>query len=159
LYILFLTLHNLARWVVVGVAVWTLVRAFRGWSGKRAWEKSDDRAGMLFTSMMDTQLLLGLILYFFFSPATPQVAANFSAAMSSPFTRFFGFEHVLMMVLAAVVAHVGRVMARKGKTDLAKHRAAALWFSVTVLIILAAIPWPWMAYYGRPLLRLFGFSI
>ena len=68
LYALFLTLHNLTRWLVIVFAVLVLVRAFRGWLKGLTWEKSDDRAGILYTSFLDTQFLLGLMLYFLFSP-------------------------------------------------------------------------------------------
>ena len=64
LYPAFIFLHNLTRWLVVAAAVYALARAVWGWLGKRKWEKGDHTAGILFTSMMDLQLLLGLLLYF-----------------------------------------------------------------------------------------------
>jgi hypothetical protein len=155
LYTLFLTLHNVTRWLVVVAAVWVLVRAYQGWLGRRAWQRSDDRAGVFFTSLMDTQLLLGLVLYFLFSPFSQQVFANFSEAMKNRFSAFFGVEHVSVMLVALIVAHVGRAISRKASEPRARHRTAAIWFSISVLLILAAIPWPFLAI-GRPLLRIFG---
>lgn len=156
LYILFLSLHNVTRWLVVILAVWAIARALRGWLTKREWTRLDDRAGVMLTGILDLQLLLGLILYFLFSPATPLVFANFSGAMASPAVRFFGVEHVLWMVLAVVIAHVGRVLARKAASGPARQRAAALSFSLAFLVMLAAIPWPFLGSYARPWLRLFG---
>lgn len=158
LYLLFLSLHNLLRWATVIVAIWALVRAFGGWLQKRAWEKNDDRAGLFFTSLMDTQLLVGIVLYFLFSPWTAQLFANFSGAMKgNRNAAFFGMEHVGLMVLAVVAAHVGRALSRKAVESLKKHRTAAIWYSISILMVLAAIPWPGMAT-GRPLFRLFGIS-
>jgi hypothetical protein len=157
-YVLFLTLHNLTRWLVVVFAVLALVRAFRGWLKKQEWTRLDDRAGILFTSMMDTQFLLGLVLYFLFSSSTPQLVANFGEAMKSPAVRFFGLEHVLLMVVALVLAHVGRALSRKAKDAAAKHRAAAIWFSLTILMVLLAIPWPFAGAAARPWFRLFGLA-
>jgi hypothetical protein len=51
------------------------------------------------------------------------------------------------MFLALVCAHVGGVLARKGKTDLKKYRGATIAFGLSILLVLAGIPW-W-----RPLLR------
>ncbi len=157
LNLLFLTLHNLVRWLVIVFAILALVRAFRGWFKGLAWEKSDDRAGILYTSFLDTQFLLGLILYFLFSQFTAQLFANFSAGMKNPVVAFFGLEHVIPMVIAIVVAHVGRALSRKATESIAKHRTAAIWFSISVVLILIAIPWPFLVY-GRPLFRLFGLT-
>lgn len=155
LYSLFLTLHNLVRWVVVVFAILALVRAFRGWFKKLTWEKSDDRAGIMYTSFLDTQILLGLVLYFLFSPWPGQLFANFSAGMKNPTVAFYGMEHVVPMVLAAVAAHMGRAFARKAAEAVVKHRTTAVWFTISVVLILIAIPWPFLAY-GRPIFRLFG---
>lgn len=157
-YLLFLTLHNITRWLIIGFAVWALVRAYSGWFKKLEWNKSDDRAGILFTSMIDLQVLLGLLLYFLFSPAARQLVANFSLAMKIPDVRFFGMEHVLIMVIAMIVAHVGRTLSKKAKTTIAQHRAAAISYSLAILIILAAIPWPFLSDRARPLFRLFGLA-
>jgi hypothetical protein len=157
LYTLFLTLHNLLRWVVVIFAVLALVRAFRGWFKGLNWEKSDDRAGILYTSFLDTQFLLGLILYFLFSPWPAQLFADFSAGMKYPQVAFFGMEHVVPMVIAIVVAHMARVFSRKAADATAKHRIVAIWFSISVVLIIIAIPWPFLEY-GRPVFRLFGLT-
>jgi hypothetical protein len=158
LYSFFLTLHNLTRWLVIVFAVLALVRAFRGWLKKQDWSLADDRAGLWFTSMIDTQLLLGLILYFIFTPAATRLFANFGEGIRDPGTRFFGLEHLLMMIIATLIAHVARALSRRAKDQIARHRAAAIGYSVTILVILAAIPWPFMSIYGRPLFRLFGLS-
>ncbi len=111
----------------------------------------DNRAGMLFTSVMDLQLLVGIILYLFLSPITTKALQNFSAALGNPTASFFSIEHVVGMVIAVVLAHVGRALSRRAKTPIQKHRRAALWFSLSLLVVLAAIPWPFLSY-GRPLL-------
>ena len=157
-YTLFLTLHNLTRWLVVGFAVWALVRAYRGWRGGSAWTRSDDRAGILFTSMMDTEVLLGLVLYFLFSPYAAQLFADFNAPLKNSAIVFFGIEHVAVMVVAMIVAHVGRALSRKAAAPAAKHRAAALGFSLAVLLVLVAIPWPFLSSVARPWFRLLGLA-
>jgi hypothetical protein len=157
-YLLFLTLHNLTRWLVVIFAILAVYGAFRGWFKKLEWVKRDDRAGILFTSMLDLQVLWGLVLYFLFSPTTPLMIANFSGAMKDPTTRFFGLEHVLSMVVGLVLAHVGRAVSRKAKDAPAKFRSAAIWYTISILTILAAIPWPFVSV-ARPWLRLFGLTI
>jgi hypothetical protein len=154
-YSLFLSLHNITRWLVIVFAVLAIVRALRGWTRKQEWTRLDDRAGVLFTSMMDIQVLLGLILYFLFSPTTSQMFTNFRQEMTNSYTRFFGLEHALLLIVALGLTHVGRILSRKAQAEAARHRAAAIWFGFSILVVLAVIPWPFLSY-GRPWLRLFG---
>jgi len=150
------TLHNLARWGVVIFGLLAILRAFSGWFGKKEFTTADDKAGGRYTMLFDIQILLGIILYFskgWFGV----LSADFGAAMSSSGTRFFAVEHLVAMILAVAVAHIGRAQSKKGSSDSAKHRRAALWYLLSFVILLAAIPWPFLEA-GRPWLRLFGFS-
>jgi hypothetical protein len=90
---------------------------------------------------MDIQLLLGLILYFFLSPLTRSALSNFGGAMGSPDLRFFALEHALYMILAVVFVHLGSVFSRRQAEDVKKHRTAAIWFGLAVLLILIGMPW------------------
>lgn len=149
------TLHNIARWGIVILGFIAIVRAFSGWLGKKAYTSADNRTGMLYSMVFDIQILLGIILYFskgWFGVLT----ADFGAAMGAG-TRFFAIEHLLMMILAAAAAHIGRSQARKAAEAVQKHRRAALWYFLSFVLMLAAVPWPFMAN-ARPWLRLFGFS-
>lgn len=145
LHPILLPVHNIVRWIVVITALLAVGRALAGWFGKRAWTEMDRKAGVWFTIAMDTQVLIGLILYFFTSPITTQALQNFGAAMSDPLRRFFAVEHIFMMLVALVLAHVGSARAKKAGSDLAKHRNAAIWFGLAILVVLAAIPWPFMS--------------
>lgn len=147
MYPIFLALHNLVRWIVLILAVLALVRAYLGWLGNRGWTDRDRRVGVFFSSALDTQMLLGLILYIFLSPLTAQIFRNFSAAMSDATVRFFGLEHLFYMLVAVALVHVGTVFSRRAPEPSAKHRNAAIFFSLAVLLIIIAIPW------SRPLVR------
>ena len=146
-YTVVLVLHNLVRWVVLLTAAWALVRAWSGWLGKRAWTTTDRRAGMFFGISLDIQMLLGLTLAFI-SPILQAAYADLgSLAMQDPF-RFFLTEHMPLMTVAVVLAHIGTAAVRKAADDKGKHRRAAIWFTLVALAIVLAIPW------FRPLLRL-----
>ena len=157
MYPFVLTLHNITRWLVLILAVIAIARSFSGLSGKKKWSAADDRAGMLFTMLLDIQLLLGLILYFFLSPTTTGALSNFGAAMGAALVRYFAVEHSLGMLVAVVVAHLGRSASRRAHSDRNKFRRAAIWFTLALVIILVSIPWPFMAA-GRPWFRLGGMT-
>lgn len=146
-----LTLHSWLRWLVILTGLVAFGRAAAGASGRKPWKPSDDRAGFWFLMALDTQLLLGLLLYAFVSPITHAAFGDFGAAMKDPALRFWAVEHAAGMIVGLVFAHVGRVRTRK--TDsLRRHKVAAIFYGLALVVVLASIPWPGMSN-GRPLLR------
>ncbi|GAB4533581.1 MAG: cytochrome B [Anaerolineae bacterium] len=153
MYPLILTLHSIIRWVVLILAVVSVVRALLGWFSNKEWTALDDRLGMLFSTGMDVQVLLGFILYVFLSPLTRSALQGFGAAMSNSVLRYWSVEHILLMIVALILTHAGRATSKAAQGARGSHRRAALFFGLATLAILLAIPWPFLAY-GRPLLRL-----
>ncbi len=133
--------HNLFRWLVLLALVFAVVLAFSGWFGKREWKIQDKLTGLLLTIFMDIQFLIGIILYAFVSPVTKSAFADFGAAMKNADLRFYAVEHILMMVVALAVIHIGRARTKKAATPVQKHRAAAIFYSIGLILILSAIPW------------------
>ncbi len=80
-------------------------------------------------------------MYAFESPITKAAFNDFGAAMQNPMLRFYAVEHILMMVIALVLMHIGRAKSKKDIAPWKRHRSAAIFYSLTLLIILAAIPW------------------
>ncbi len=152
LYSYLLPLHNILRWLVLAAALFAILRALAGWLGKKAWTRLDDSAGLWFTILLDVQVLVGLVLYFVASPLMQTALKNFGAAMQNADLRFFAVEHILVMLAGAAAAHVGRSLARKAADPAMKHRRAAMFFGAALLLILAAVPWPFSAV-ARPLIR------
>lgn len=150
-YNVILELHSILRWAVILAALFALIRAMTGLSFKRGYMAMDNRAGLWYTTALDIQVLLGIILYFFLSPATTSALQNFSNAMRSSAGQFFSLGHVLGMLVAVAVAHVGRSLVRRAPTSAQKHRQSLIWFALSLLFVLAAIPWPFLSY-GRPLI-------
>ncbi len=147
LYTVVLSIHNIMRWVVILLAIWALVSAFTGLFQNRSWRESDRKSGSFFTLAITLQLLLGLLLYFGISPFMQAIFADASGAMSSSTLRFFFVEHFIMMIVAVALAHVGTARIKRLDDDRAKFRSAAIWYTLTILVILAGIPW------DRPLFR------
>jgi len=141
MYTGFLHLHNTLRWLILLSLVITLVKYVSGWLGSQPWKKTDNILGIVFTSLMDLQLLTGLVLYFFISPVTKLAMSDFGAAMKDPGLRFYAVEHFSMMLIAVVLVHIGRAKSKKAKTDSAKFKIATIFFLIALVVILAAIPW------------------
>jgi len=135
--------HNVVRWIVVILGLVAVIRALWGLFGKKEWTTTDRKIGVFFTSAIDVQLLLGVILYFVFSNwgLKAILEKGMSFVMAESQYRFFAFEHAFYMILAVVLAHLGSMLPKKVEASPAKFKRAALWFSLSFLIILIAIPW------------------
>ncbi len=141
MYDFLLAVHNILRWIVLFLLILALVRAYWGWFGKREWTSTDRRVGTYYSVSLDIQLLLGLILYFGLSPITRIAFSDFGAALANTDLRYFVFDHVLMMVLAVIFAHVGVATAKRAAEPVIKHRRSAIWFSLSLIAILLGMPW------------------
>jgi hypothetical protein len=147
LYPHLLAFHGLLRWVALAIAIVAIFIALSGWSGIKPAGRNLRLASVIYVITMDIQLLLGLVLFFGASPITRAAMSDFGAAMKEHESRFFTVEHTLLMLLAVICAHVGAALSRKGRTDSAKYRGAAVAYILSFLLMLGGIPW-W-----RPLLR------
>jgi hypothetical protein len=151
LYPIVLSIHSLLRWIVLIAAIAAVFQAFRGWLGNKEWAEIDGRLGMFLSMSLDLQVLVGLILYIFLSPLTRTAFQGFGAAMSNPVLRYWSVEHISLMIIGLGLVHAGRAVSRKAAQPAGKHRRAAIFYGLAILIILLAIPWPFFSY-GRPLL-------
>ena len=151
MYLFTLALHSVLRWAVVIAGIAAAGRAIRGRTSGRAWTSADDRAGRWFIIALDTQLLVGLLLYAVLSPLTGAAMSDMGAAMSDTALRYWAVEHVVGMLVALALAHVGRARVRDAASDRARHMVASLFFGLALLVVLVSIPWPGLSV-GRPLL-------
>lgn len=141
MYIGLLHLHSVLRWIILLVSIFVLIKYYLGWFRSKNWAKSDNTLGILFTSIFDLQLLIGLILYFFVSPFTQAAFSDFGSAMKNPELRFYAVEHLSLMLIALVLVHIGRAKSKKAKTDQMKFKKAAIFFTIAMVLVLAGIPW------------------
>ncbi len=62
--------------------------------------------------------------------------------MKDSVMRFFAVEHILMMLIALVLITMGHVKAKKSTESSAKFKHIIVFFGIALILILAAIPWP-----------------
>lgn len=107
--------------------------------------------GLLAMIALDLQVLLGLLLYFVYSPYTRLALDDFGNAMRSSDLRFWAVEHVFGALVGVALLHIGRARAKKAATPLRKHRTTAIFFALALIAIAVAIPWPGTPH-ARPLI-------
>lgn len=149
-----LILHSWLRWFILIAAIWTIVRAIGGLSGHKTYTAADNKSNLFFMISMDLQFLVGIILYFTGGWAKNWTGGQIKEVMGNSALRFFTVEHVVMMVVAWIIVHIGRAVVKKGKTDREKHSKSLVYFGVALILILLAIPWPFRTGLGfHPLFR------
>lgn len=144
MYTLVLILHSWIRWIALVAGFAATFAAFSDDSGPAQTGRAD-RWGLALMMALDIQMLLGLMMYLGLSPNMKEILANFGEAMKNPATRFWAVEHITAMFAAVVVAHAGRVLARKAKTPASKRSRLLVCFALSTILMLAGMPWP-----GRP---------
>ena len=146
MYSTVLLLHSWIRWVALVGAVGTTLAALMN-RGRTA-----EGWGLVAMIGLDLQLLLGLLLYLVVSPNMAEIRAHFGEAMQNGQLRFWAVEHLTAMLVAVVLAHVGRVLARRAATPAARRGRLLICFGLATILIIAGTPWPGLVY-GRPLFR------
>lgn len=94
--------HSGLRYIALGLLLYAIVNALLSKS-KGQYLKKDKMINLFAMVFLHVQLLLGLILYF----TSPKVVFV-EGWMKVSQARFFGLEHILMMVLAIVLVTIGR---------------------------------------------------
>jgi hypothetical protein len=136
---------------VLGLGLWLLIVSIAGVRAGGAWAPKHERLHKQFLAVLDTQLLLGLFLYFFLSPITAAARANMAIAMKDAQLRFFSVEHIATMLIAVAVAHVGRVRSKRREGRL-RYRSTFITQTLWLVLTMIAIPWPGLDI-GRPIFR------
>ena len=149
-----LSLHNILRWVVLVGGIVLVVRSFLGWYRKSEYQSQDKKITMAYAGVFDLQILIGVILFFTRNWGSILMNAP-GEVMKTTALRFFAVEHWMIMIVAAIIIHIGSAQVKKTSESLKKYKRAAIWFTISLILMLAAIPWPGMAA-ARPLFRLFG---
>ena len=148
MYSVVLGLHSWIRWAALALGIATTIAAIVDRSGR-----GSSRLGLFFMMTLDVQMLIGLLLYLALSPFTRTALDDFGAAMRNPSLRYWAVEHAATMMLAVVLAHVGRVLARTARTPDARRTREIVCFGLSTVLMVVATPWPGMAN-GRPLFRI-----
>ncbi len=127
--------HSGLRWVVLGLLLAALVISFQKWRSRAEYSAADNRIYVWTLLSVHIQVVLGLVLYFI----SPKV--NWSQ-IADKLYRFYTVEHLVGMLIAAVVITIGRSVSRRQADALQKHRIVFIGYGIGLLLILLSIPWP-----------------
>jgi hypothetical protein len=142
LYTALLHVHSVGRWVILLLLIFAILNSLI--AGKRPYIRTDNRLGLLLTITADIMFLVGAYLWYAgaWGYKTIQNMGSMGAVMKDSVARFYVVEHLLGMLIAIILIHIGKAQGRKRISDKAKHRRTMIFYLVALLIILASIPWP-----------------
>lgn len=154
MYSILLILHSLTRWLILLFTTYSIYRAFVGYTRSRTFSNRDDAFRHWTATIAHVQLMIGMVLY----TKSPVVSHYWSAPVENTQNSelsFYNVIHPAFMLAAILMLTVGSAMAKRKKTDREKFKTMLVYFSIALLIIFIAIPWPFSPFSDRPLLRIF----
>ena len=153
MYTTLLFAHSIIRWFVLGSLLYTIYQSYLGYRTKRSFSKKDDTIRHWTATIAHIQLVIGFTLYIK-SPLVNYFWTN-KGTTTSPDISFFGWMHILFMLLAIVIITIGSAKAKRKTMDEEKFNTLLTWFTIALLMILIAIPWPFSPFANRPYIRPF----
>lgn len=132
--------HSGLRWIVLALLIAAIYSAYQKWVAK---DGTEAKQPFLFNLIaVHIQTVIGLILYFI-SPKVQHV----EGMMANASLRFYGLEHIVIMLLAAVLVTIGYSKAKR-QAPPQRYKTYLIFNAIALLIILVAIPWPFRAGLG-----------
>lgn len=139
MYPAFQHIHSVLAYVFLALILFLLFRVFQGYTQRKPFSDGIRILALFSLIFAHIQLVLGLGLYFVFSPMGFN---NLSAAtMKDSIARLFALEHPLMMVLGIVFITIGYSRSKRAGNDIGKYRQLLIFYAVGLLLILSRIPW------------------
>jgi NADH:ubiquinone oxidoreductase subunit 2 (subunit N) len=126
--------HSGLRWIALGLLIYAIFNALRK---KDFYAKSDRMLNMFAMVSLHIQLVIGLILYF-----TSEKVKFVEGWMGNKVLRFYGMEHIILMILAIVLVTIGHAKAKRASEPSKKHKTILLFYAIGLILIIASIPWP-----------------
>jgi len=141
MYNIILHLHSSLRWIVLLLLVMVFYRSIT--ADNRPFTDQDKKFGLFTMIVCDIMLLIGLYQWIAGTWGLNSIKTNgMEQVMHNPVLRFYAIEHTTGMLIAIIMVHIGRAYTKKNIPDSTKHKRAALFFGLALLIVLVSLPWP-----------------
>lgn len=155
MYTFFLFFHSIIRWFVLISLIFAIYTGYKGWTENKYFSRLDDKIRHTTATISHIQLIFGYFLYFN-SPLIKYFSFNFKSVITNySEISFFSLIHISLMLFSIVLITVGSAMSKRKQTDIEKFKTMTIFFSIALIIIFIAIPWPFSPFAKRPYYRLF----
>jgi len=139
-----ITIHSYLAYVTLATIVIAIVNSIVGLQKKNRFTKKDARINLIALIFSHLQLLIGLVMFiangYLESLLNTLNNQGMAHLMKTESLRKLLVEHPLSMIIAITLITIGYSKHKK-KLGKAKFKTIALFFSVALIIMLAAIQW------------------
>lgn len=132
--------HSGLRWVVLLLMLVVIAKAVTGWRGNKPFSNGDRKLALFAMISLHIQLTIGLVLYFIGDNPVSSFLGD-EDLMQMP-KRFWAIEHAIGMIIAIALATRAYSSVKKMTDDTKKFKRLAIYYGISLLIILLSIPWP-----------------
>ena len=140
-----LQFHSGLRYIVLLMLLWSLAVAYRGLLTNKVYSASSRQLHSYTQILLMIQGLIGIVLYLL--KGYPGQFAHISNLPDQ--ARFFLLKHLISMLVGILVCGIGYRNSIKAETDKGKFKAIAIFYTISLLIILSAIPWSFIYSFAK----------
>lgn len=131
--------HSGLRYVVLALLLVAILIGLKGWLGNNNFTGFHKKINLFTLISIHIQLLLGIILYF-----TSSMVQFNEFTMKTEAIRFFTVEHSAGMILAVILATIGKKKVDSANVPRTKFKRMFIFYLITLIIIFVSIPWPFL---------------
>ena len=121
--------HSIVRWLIVIVGVFALGKFLAGWVRKSEFTKMDRGLSAGFSGLMDLQVTLGFVFFFW-------------SGLAGGGFPMYRIEHMTIMLVAAILGHLPTFM-KKAENKFAIGLYAVIGALLLVVVGVARLPGGW----------------
>ncbi len=153
MYYYTLIIHSYLRYFVLISLLLSIYISINAFLTKKTFSTFHNKLRHWTATIAHIQLMLGMIVY----SQSPMVQSYWKNPVSVAHLQeepsFFGIFHASLMFISVVLITLGSAFAKRKNSDQEKFKTQFIWFSIALVVILVAIPWPFSPLVQRSLVR------
>lgn len=136
-------IHSILRWIILLLLIVAILKSLRNFNSTQLILKSNNKVSLFLLIAAHFTAVIGIYQWMVGPWGLKNIQnLGMSAVMKDSAARFWAVEHISMMLIAVILITIGR--------RATKHKKVFWIYFIALLLILAAIPWPFREGIGRP---------
>lgn len=134
MYKVLIDIHVWTSILFVLVALIVCIKSFNGLYFNKVYTTNNKRLEILFIILLYMGLVLGFVLYFFINAQSKQKMLTLEESMENASAKFWAIEHFCIMLLALIIAQIGKIFTGKNISDKYKFKYALFYYGLATII-------------------------
>jgi uncharacterized protein with PQ loop repeat len=138
-YKIVFNLHIIISFLTIIAGLATVIRAIRGWSASKNYDRVDLMFSLAFTIGLYLQLILGFIIYVILRSQINNPAFEVTNSSNDASLRFWAIEHIALMIFALFLTQLGRIYIKHSTNSLNRYRSSLFYYGTSLVLILFSL--------------------